>query len=179
MKNKLKQIPEFPEYDVSTSGQIWSRRKNRWMRQIPNPEGYKMVTLYGPNGRKGKSVHRLVLEVHSGPCPEGMQCRHLDGDKANNNISNLRWGTGVENMQDRIKHGSNPSLGAFGEKGMASKISDQDRRMIIYEYSTGLFTQEEIAQNYGIHRTTVSLLMTGKCYPFCKAVKEKTELEGK
>lgn len=59
---------------------------------------------------KGRSrnyyIHQLVLEAFVGPCPPGMECRHLDGDPSNNKLSNLAWGTPQENANDRISHGT-------------------------------------------------------------------------
>lgn len=50
-------------------------------------------------------VHQVVLEAFVSPRPEGMVCRHLDGNSLNNNLFNLKWGTPTENMQDMVKHG--------------------------------------------------------------------------
>jgi hypothetical protein len=46
-------------------------------------------------------IHRLVLLVFIGECPEGMECDHIDRNKANNHIDNLRWVTKYENMMNR------------------------------------------------------------------------------
>ena len=51
-------------------------------------------------------IHRLVLLAFVGEIPEGMQCRHLDGDATNNNLSNLAYGTVSENQLDRVRHGT-------------------------------------------------------------------------
>lgn len=54
---------------------------------------------------KNKYIHRLVLEAFVGPCPDGMKALHADGNKTNNNVKNLRWGTSAENNLDIVKHG--------------------------------------------------------------------------
>lgn len=51
-------------------------------------------------------VHLLILEAFQGPRPEGTVTRHLDGDKTNNRLSNLRRGTPAENSQDAMRHGT-------------------------------------------------------------------------
>lgn len=56
--------------------------------------------------RKTRYFHRLVLEAFIGPCPEGMECRHLDGDAGNNRLENLAWGTPIENGEDKVRHGT-------------------------------------------------------------------------
>jgi hypothetical protein len=52
-------------------------------------------------------VHELVLLAFVGPRPpmeERCEIRHLDGDKTNNNLSNLKYGTVKENAADRKLH---------------------------------------------------------------------------
>lgn len=51
-------------------------------------------------------VHRLVTAAFIGPCPEGMQVRHLDGNPVNNALSNLAYGTPAEDHQDKLRHGT-------------------------------------------------------------------------
>jgi hypothetical protein len=53
------------------------------------------------------TVHSLVLEAFVGPRPDGMQCRHFpDRNPTNNRVSNLSWGTPLENANDRRVHGT-------------------------------------------------------------------------
>lgn len=99
-------------YRVGDDGMVWScvypagpgkRRFGEWKLLKPSPQyrGHMAVYL----GRKDcRHVHRLVLEAFVGPCPEGMECRHLDGNPGNNVLSNLAWGTRKENILDRIQH---------------------------------------------------------------------------
>ena len=52
-------------------------------------------------------VHELVLLAFVGPRPamdERCEIRHLDGDKTNNHLSNLKYGTVKENAADRKLH---------------------------------------------------------------------------
>jgi HNH endonuclease len=52
------------------------------------------VHLYRKGSRKACYVHRLVLEAFAGPCPEGAEPRHLNGDRADNRWpQNLEWVT--------------------------------------------------------------------------------------
>ena len=101
-------------YTISSSGCVWScsdeaRRGKRWfqLRVGVGPYGHLRVSLIDDFGAKrAMSVHRLVLLAFAGPCPKGMECRHLDGNPQNNNFSNLCWGTHQENMDDRVRHGT-------------------------------------------------------------------------
>jgi hypothetical protein len=55
--------------------------------------------------RKSHLVHKLILWTFRGFAPEGMECRHLDGNPQNNKLTNLVWGTKLENSADRRRHG--------------------------------------------------------------------------
>jgi hypothetical protein len=70
--------------------------------------GYHAVTLCRDGVRSHQRTHRLVLEAFVGPCPDGMEGCHNDGDKLNNSLGNLRWDTRSANMYDRVAHGMNP-----------------------------------------------------------------------
>ena len=51
-------------------------------------------------------VHSLVAKKYLPPRPsEHHQIRHLDGNKTNNSVENLSWGTAKENADDRKAHG--------------------------------------------------------------------------
>jgi hypothetical protein len=89
-------------YAVSTWGRVFSLRRDKWLKPVTSKQGYQVVVL---GGRKPFWVHRLVLTAFRGPRPEGQQCRHLDGNPANNMLSNLRWGTREEDFADRLRYG--------------------------------------------------------------------------
>lgn len=85
--------------------------KGQLMTLVPHPckEGsppYLVVRLskngWGENGL----VHRLVLEAFVGPCPEGQEGCHNNGDVLNCRLTNLRWDTKSSNNLDRVKHGT-------------------------------------------------------------------------
>jgi hypothetical protein len=105
-------------YQVSSHGRVRSLdrvitrktgAKQSYKGKLLKPALLKVGYLY-VNIRGSKAVHRLVLEAFVGPCPEGMECRHLDGTRTNNHLSNLRWGTSSENNQDILDHGTNHNV---------------------------------------------------------------------
>ncbi len=51
-------------------------------------------------------IHQLVMRAFVGPCPEGMEVRHLDSVPWNNVLTNLTYGTRAENAQDRVQNGT-------------------------------------------------------------------------
>lgn len=108
-------VVEAPEYEVSDRGGVRSLPRTilykdgrvfkyglRILKPSLNHAGYPRVTLIG---RRHRLVHCLILEAFVGARPDAQVCRHLNGDPTDNRLSNLRWGTESENMQDMIAHG--------------------------------------------------------------------------
>lgn len=91
-------------YEVSNQGAV--RRIGRPALLGGLQRGYWHVELWRKNRRKRVPVHRLALEAFVGPCPEGMEGCHNDGDSTNNRIENLRWDTSASNKLDIVKHGN-------------------------------------------------------------------------
>lgn len=122
-------IPGHPDYQVSDQGRVRSRARPGGWRvlrcgRFPD-KPYRRVALKTPGGAyKHHMVHVLVLEAFVGPCPAGMQTRHLDGDGANNRLDNLRWGTPKENAEDQDRHGRRPR----GERSHLAVIPDEAAR---------------------------------------------------
>lgn len=108
-------------YEVSDQGNVRSvdrvvpnrpgvtmMRRGRLLKPTPSHDGYAEVWLSRDNKRTYARVSRLVAEAFHGPCPDGMECRHIDGDKSNNTAENLAWGTRSENTYDKVRHGTHP-----------------------------------------------------------------------
>lgn len=111
-------------------------------------------------------VYHLVLDAFHGPKPLNMQGRHLDGDKANNRASNLRWGTQLENNQDKILHGTSgkglkkPSI--QGEKAANAVLTDGlviKIKLLRKLYGWG---GRKIGVLLGIRATTVGEVIAGR-----------------
>lgn len=106
----MKEIYGFPEYCITRAGEVFSNRRNyvdpKEMKQHRDKSGYLYVRLFRGKKRHWRHVHRLVLDTFIGLRRAGQQARHLDGNKDNNVITNLQWGTPKENYSDRMQHGS-------------------------------------------------------------------------
>lgn len=100
-------IDGFPDYQISNHGRVQSLKTGRphLMKLSPNHRGYLMVSLSHGTRRMTRTVHLLVAYHFLGPRPEGMECRHVDGDKTHNSVDNLDWGTQSQNTLDQVAHG--------------------------------------------------------------------------
>ena len=96
-------------YMISDLGRVKSltnRGKGRIMKTKLTRLGYPRVNLSKDKVKKTHEVHRLVTRAFLGPTPPGMECCHNDGNKLNCSLSNLRYGTKMENERDKIDHGT-------------------------------------------------------------------------
>ena len=76
------------DYEVSNEGKIRNVKTGRILKPYLNrPDGYLRVDFYG----RHHYIHRLVADRFLGGNHDGMKVVHIDGDKANNHLSNLRW----------------------------------------------------------------------------------------
>ena len=108
--------PDNQNYIVSNTGRV--RRERSTEDKIPRErKGYLSVDLYSDGKRKTKRVHRLVAETFL-PNPDNKpEVNHIDGNKHNNDVSNLEWVNSKENCRHAWDNGLiKPSYGMRGKK---------------------------------------------------------------
>lgn len=150
-------------YEVSDRGQVRSldrlvRRSDGSQRSFPgrllkgslDNNGYRQVDLCRPGARRVAFVHHLVLEAFVGFRPDGMECRHLDGDTNNNELCNLAWGTPAENSKDRARHNRSKV-----------RLSYMRAQSIRAAHKKGR-TTAEISKSFSVPKSTVSRVIRGR-----------------
>lgn len=95
----------FEDYTIDTNGNIYSKRKKKYLKQTINKYGYCKVKLQKDNYSKIYSVHRLVAEAFISNPENKSFVNHIDCNKQNNKVSNLEWVTAKENTQHAVKNG--------------------------------------------------------------------------
>ena len=92
-----KAIDGYLYYQVSNLGNVRNTKTGRIMTQRPNGTGYYRVGLNKNKKQSWAFVHKLVACAFI-PNPDGKPIAdHIDGNKQNNNILNLRWSSRDEN----------------------------------------------------------------------------------
>ena len=93
------------KYEVSSCGMIKSLYLNIILQPCLDGDGYPQVNIYVNGKRYCKKVHRLVAETFI-PNPDNKpEVNHKDGNKENNDISNLEWVTNQENIDHAVRTG--------------------------------------------------------------------------
>lgn len=141
----------YPGYYVSPRGDVLSEKRKVpiVMNPISSPDGHLYVFLYRAGAMNKCWVHRLVLETFGRRARDGEECRHLDGNPANNHLSNLAWGTRQENSDDKGRHGTLPR----GERSGAHKLTEADVLEIRRRYGTA--SLRCLAREYGVSHTCI------------------------
>lgn len=164
---EYRDIDGYDGYRVGSDGTVWSRRRRcrggglgkRWheLRGWRCGNGYRHVHLAdGDGGCRTEKVHRLVLAAFAGPCPPGMECRHLNGTRDDNRAKNLAWGTRRENCDDTIRHGRTPR----GERSGKAKLTAALVREVRRRAGAGE-TRRSIAGSLGLAPSTVTSAVNG------------------
>jgi hypothetical protein len=168
-----KKIEGWSNYEVSDCGKVrrmactirYPQGFDCFYNERPiKPEtikrGYLRVTLSEFNKQKRYSVHRLVA-FHFLNNPEGKpHVNHIDGNPANNNVSNLEWCTPSENEHHSYK--------VLGKVNPIRKLTDQQAAEI--RASKGSVPSRKLAELYGVHKKTVLNIWNNVCY--IKAIPE-------
>ena len=155
-----KDVEGWEGYQVSDQGRARSfRNKHGGLKSTSRPlkvvisNSQPRITFCINKRLKRVSLAHVILETFVEKRPEGLVCRHLDGNIRNNNMDNLCWGTHKENIHDNIRLGVWP----HGESNGNSKLTDNKVKEIRELLRTGI-SQRKLAALFGVSRRTIQLI---------------------
>lgn len=155
-----RRIPGWPAYEASTEGRI--RRGHRVLACSVGKKGYRTVSLSREGEVTCRNVHSLVLAAFAGPRPDGMECCHNNGVRADCRLANLRYDTRSNNAKDKRLHGTAPT-GEYtrGERNGLARLTEDAVRFIRANPKLPLHA---LATRFGVHFTTVHLARIGRTW---------------
>ena len=99
-------IPGYDGYFITKDGNVYSTHRNKYIPQELKSnldgKGYPSVRLMKDGKLNTWKVHKLQELTFLGGPKEGLQIDHIDGDKTNNHIDNLRQVTPYENNHNSV-----------------------------------------------------------------------------
>jgi hypothetical protein len=150
-------IPQHPAYEISDLGRLRKTYKNTKVKIIKahhNGNGktdYQFYVL----GNVKYYAHFLVTYFFIGQRPAGYDCDHIDGNRSNNALSNLRYLTRAENRSHK------------GEQNKNSKLTEAKVRLIRLMYKSlkdVKTTQKQIGAMWNVSSSAVGAVINNKTW---------------
>jgi len=165
-------VPEYEDlYEVSSHGRVRSLdravlgkdgRTETHHGKVLKPQktrnGYLQVSLCRGAMRVHRTIHTLVAEAFYGKRPTGCDVMHIDGDRENNYLSNLRYDSRSENLRSTYNYGGKQANG---------KLSLEDVDDIRHRIEHG-DSCPSIARDYNVHPSTIYHIRDGKAFAWYK-----------
>lgn len=141
-------VKSLPRVRKDRAGKV-RRWPGKQLALVRDGNGYLRVNLSDLGRREARCVHGLVAEAFIGSRPESMDVCHNDGNRDNNALSNLRYGTALENQRDRRAHRTDP----VGSRNGRAKLTENDVRNI--RSLRGSISNLELSRKYGVDNSVI------------------------
>lgn len=143
-------------YAINIDGEVANLKTGLIVRGSER-NGYLRITIRN----KQYSIHRLIWETFNGPIPEGYCIDHIDGDKSNNALSNLRLVTQSDNMKNAMKN---------GHKGQILVLQYDKKGNFIQEFESIQKAADAMGVSHAAIRSAIDRNGTCKNYIWQKAL---------
>ena len=168
-KETWKDIPSYEGlYQVSNLGRVkgldrvvktkngrTQYKKGTVLKNKMGTNGYHYVCLYKNNKQKTFMIHSLVALNFIGDRPNKNDICHINGNRLDNRVSNLKYDTRAENFNDMYRQ---------GKKNPKGKLSVEDVLEIRKIHKAGKHYHREIAEMFNVSISTVNCVITRKSY---------------
>lgn len=94
-------ITNYENYGISSTGLLKNFKTNRVLKTFKGGSGYEYCRIINNDGYKKTTIHNLVAKFFIGDKPDGFEVHHIDRNKLNNNVNNLKYVSKSENCLNR------------------------------------------------------------------------------
>ena len=153
-------------YEVSDMGRVRRVAPGRGVSQVGrvmttalNPKTrYASVHLQRPGANARVMVHSVVMQAHVGPRPAGCEVNHIDGNRANNRVTNLEYVTHRQNAEHAVRLRLIPA----GEDSASALLTAEQVRAI--RELLPKFTNMALGRIFKVNRETIRAIRTGRSW---------------
>ena len=167
------------DYQISSIGRVrsfkeWRGTKQRILKPWTMKTGYMAVVLTNGTSKKYLTVHRLIAKTFLN-IEEGKECvNHKDGNKKNNDITNIEWCTYSENLIHAHRNGLRGIVEyKRGSENSNTKLSEEKVIEIRNKYKKRSYPQDQngysslrLAREYGVSKTAILYILNGRNWKY-------------
>lgn len=158
-KNLIYNGTEYEQYMISESGEIFNKKTQKICKSHVGKMGYVIISL--SMGKRGKvktiRLHKALAETF---IPNPNNCtvvHHIDGDKTNYNLDNLKWVTSSENTVFHLQELSKTE-DLFNNR----KLKKDDVEFIRNNYPR--LSLRTLAKKFNVSKTTILKVVKNRLY---------------
>lgn len=137
----MKLIEGYCNYYIFSDGRVLNKNKNKFLKPLPN-KGYYHVMLCKNSKHKTFKIHRLVAMYYLDKIEGKEEVNHIDGNKANNDVTNLEWCNRSENNKHAfllgLKFNNDKQKEAARKNGRLTKVPIS-KFVLILNIETGIY----------------------------------------
>ena len=146
-------IPEYPEYELSECGDVYSHRSSRIIKPWDRGNGYLQITLCNERGHHKEYIHRLVAKTFIPNPYDFYEVNHIDGNPYNNTIDNLEWTNRSGNTRHAWKTGLRVATERHRHPG---------KRIRVVETGEEYKSIRDCARSIGVNQPNISSCLAGR-----------------
>jgi len=138
MLEEFKIINDYPNYKISNFGRIYSEKTKIFLKPGVDNVGYLQTNFNNGVKKKYFRIHRLVA-IYFIDNPNNFKCvDHIDKNKLNNDVNNLRWCSYSQNFMNKNKRKVNKDTSKYKgvyhskqNKGWCSQICIDNKKIYL------------------------------------------------
>jgi hypothetical protein len=134
-----RELLDFPKYEINRQGEIRNIRTGKVLQQRQDSRGYMVIRIYRGDEKYTRRISKLLWEAFNEcKCKETVD--HIDRNKHNNTLENLRCIPWKENSKNRDNY----------NKGNKYSLTPELKKEIARRYRNGNISLTGIMKQYGI-----------------------------
>ena len=135
-------------YKINKNGDVWSCKRKKFLSIYKDNYGYFCLKLSKDNHKTHHLLHRLLAQVFI-PNSENLPLiDHIDQNKTNNNLDNLRWCSHSTNQRNKKKGKANSSgfynISTNGNEYWRISFEKDNKILFSKHYNKNKYTIEEV-----------------------------------